>query len=156
MAHRLFIHRLWNVSVKEIHCLAASTATSSYKNGIFCISASNSISRVSHRRSSFNVQDKDDFTERVINSKLPVLIDFHAQWVLQGGKASNRKRKYIKWAGCFLYFVRCTSMWEFYCDPFRHYRFYSAWYSTVIVVFITPWYLFDAPITTPLAMKHLW
>lgn len=79
MAHRLFTHRLWNVTVKEIHCLTASTATSSYKNGIFFISASNSITHVSHRRSSFNVQDKDDFTERVINSKLPVLIDFHAQ-----------------------------------------------------------------------------
>lgn len=79
MAHRLFIRRLWNVTVKEIHCLAASTATSSYKNGIFFISASNSMTRVSHRRSSFNVQDKDDFTERVIKSKLPVLIDFHAQ-----------------------------------------------------------------------------
>lgn len=29
---------------------------------------------------SFNVQDGDDFTERVINSDLPVLVDFHAHW----------------------------------------------------------------------------
>lgn len=92
MAHRLLIRRLWNFTVKDFHCLSASTATSSSfpvmlqstKNGVFFLSASHPITLMSHRRASFNVQDKEDFTERVINSQLPVLIDFHAQWVLQG------------------------------------------------------------------------
>uniref|UniRef100_A0A4W3K6Q4 Thioredoxin 2 n=1 Tax=Callorhinchus milii TaxID=7868 RepID=A0A4W3K6Q4_CALMI len=29
---------------------------------------------------SFNIQDHEDFVERVINSKEPVLVDFHAVW----------------------------------------------------------------------------
>lgn len=139
MAHRLFIHRLWNVTVKEIHCFAAST--SSYKNGIFFTSASNSITRVSHRRSSFSVQDKDDFTERVINSKLPVLIDFHAQWVLQGGKAVEPIERESTLNGQVVFF---TLYYAHLCGNFivtllgtsiAEYRFYLAWYSTVIVVF---------------------
>nr|XP_033791019.1 thioredoxin, mitochondrial isoform X2 [Geotrypetes seraphini]XP_033791020.1 thioredoxin, mitochondrial isoform X2 [Geotrypetes seraphini]XP_033791021.1 thioredoxin, mitochondrial isoform X2 [Geotrypetes seraphini]XP_033791022.1 thioredoxin, mitochondrial isoform X2 [Geotrypetes seraphini] len=28
----------------------------------------------------FNVQDEDDFHERVINCKTPVIVDFHANW----------------------------------------------------------------------------
>ncbi|XP_014376483.1 thioredoxin, mitochondrial [Alligator sinensis] len=31
-------------------------------------------------RSTFNVQDGEDFQDRVINSTKPVVIDFHAQW----------------------------------------------------------------------------
>uniref|UniRef100_A0A8C2I6F3 Uncharacterized protein n=1 Tax=Cyprinus carpio TaxID=7962 RepID=A0A8C2I6F3_CYPCA len=33
------------------------------------------------RSASFTVQDHQDFTDRVIHSRLPVLIDFHAQYV---------------------------------------------------------------------------
>ncbi|XP_078467354.1 thioredoxin, mitochondrial isoform X1 [Lampetra planeri] len=32
------------------------------------------------RAVSFHVQDVDDFTERVVNSDTPVVVDFHAQW----------------------------------------------------------------------------
>ncbi|XP_067830803.1 thioredoxin, mitochondrial [Heptranchias perlo] len=36
---------------------------------------------VSHAsRVTFNVQNQADFAERVINSKKPVLVDFHAEW----------------------------------------------------------------------------
>ncbi|KAM8930020.1 thioredoxin, mitochondrial [Pelodytes ibericus] len=31
-------------------------------------------------RVTFNVQDTDDFKERVIGSETPILVDFHAQW----------------------------------------------------------------------------
>ncbi|XP_037074151.1 thioredoxin, mitochondrial-like [Pollicipes pollicipes] len=32
------------------------------------------------RQDIFNIQDKDDFEERVLKSGKPVLIDFHAKW----------------------------------------------------------------------------
>ncbi|XP_037785345.1 thioredoxin, mitochondrial-like [Penaeus monodon] len=31
-------------------------------------------------RALFNVQDEEDFTERVLKSSTPVVVDFHAQW----------------------------------------------------------------------------
>uniref|UniRef100_A0A8D0H6X9 Thioredoxin, mitochondrial n=1 Tax=Sphenodon punctatus TaxID=8508 RepID=A0A8D0H6X9_SPHPU len=31
-------------------------------------------------RVTFNVQDGDDFQDRVVNSQKPVVVDFHAQW----------------------------------------------------------------------------
>ena len=34
------------------------------------------------RRSSFKVQDQKDFQERVTNSKVPVIVDFFATYVL--------------------------------------------------------------------------
>ena len=39
---------------------------------------------ISHvRRSSFKVQDQKDFQERVTNSKIPVIVDFFATYVLK-------------------------------------------------------------------------
>lgn len=32
------------------------------------------------RRVIFNIQDGNDFEERVVNSKKPVVVDFHATW----------------------------------------------------------------------------
>lgn len=93
MAHRLLVRRIWTLSVKDIRCLRASTAASASSS--FCylqptatrvsfLSPSRTLPRslphTSCREVSFNVQDHEDFTERVINSQLPVLIDFHAQW----------------------------------------------------------------------------
>ena len=38
---------------------------------------------ISHvRRNSFKVQDQKDFQERVMNSKVPVIVDFFATYVL--------------------------------------------------------------------------
>ncbi|TSY41738.1 Thioredoxin, mitochondrial [Bagarius yarrelli] len=89
MATRLLVRRICGVSVKEFRCLPAIAASSisslSLSSRPSLLTASQSfLSRSlflsSHRCVSFNVQDQDDFTERVINSALPVLVDFHAQW----------------------------------------------------------------------------
>ncbi|XP_057716519.1 thioredoxin, mitochondrial [Corythoichthys intestinalis] len=94
MAHRLLVRRIWTLSAKEIRCLPASSAA--FSSTFFSTSLQPSTARASflspthnlprvlphttRRQVSFNVQDNEDFTERVINSQLPVLIDFHAQW----------------------------------------------------------------------------
>lgn len=96
MAYRLLVRRIWSLSAKDIRCLPASTATvtssssfstslQSNTNRVSFLSPSrslpHSLNHSSRREVSFNVQDQEDFTERVINSELPVLVDFHAQWV---------------------------------------------------------------------------
>ncbi|XP_054615505.1 thioredoxin, mitochondrial [Dunckerocampus dactyliophorus] len=91
MAHRLLVRRIWKLSSKEIRCLPVSSATiatsSSFSTSlqpstarVSLLAPSHTVPYTSHRQVSFNVQDNEDFTERVINSQLPVLIDFHAQW----------------------------------------------------------------------------
>ncbi|KAM6966560.1 thioredoxin, mitochondrial [Tautogolabrus adspersus] len=95
MAHRLLVRRIWTFSTKDIRCLQASTAatasSSSYSpslqsatSRVSFLAPSRSLPRslphTSSRGVSFNVQDQEDFTDRVINSDLPVLVDFHAQW----------------------------------------------------------------------------
>lgn len=99
MAHRLLLRRICTVGVKDVRGLSASTtraasscfstAVQSAAPRVSFLSASRTLPRslphTSRRQVSFNVQDQEDFTERVINSQLPVLIDFHAQWVLGEG-----------------------------------------------------------------------
>ncbi|KAM3835962.1 thioredoxin, mitochondrial [Diretmus argenteus] len=89
MAHRLLVRRLCTLSVKDIRCLPTSTTTTSSSFSTSLQSAtprlsflapSRTLPRTSWRTVSFNVQDHEDFTERVVNSELPVLVDFHAQW----------------------------------------------------------------------------
>ncbi|KAK7940220.1 hypothetical protein WMY93_003546 [Mugilogobius chulae] len=95
MAQRLLLRRVWTVTTKEL-CqnsapLAAAATSSSFSTSLQPSSSRGpfltpsrtllrSLPLTSHRLVSFNVQDHDDFTERVINSELPVLVDFHAQW----------------------------------------------------------------------------
>lgn len=94
MAYRLLVRRIWTLSTKDIRCLPSSTAAAA--SSTFSSPRQSSTTRVSflspsrtlpgslphtpRREVSFNVQDHEDFTERVINSELPVLIDFHAHW----------------------------------------------------------------------------
>lgn len=93
MAHRLLVRRILMLATKDVICPpASSAATASYcfstslqspATRVAFLSASRALPRslphTSRREVSFNVQDHEDFTERVINSQLPVLIDFHAQ-----------------------------------------------------------------------------
>ncbi|XP_064842587.1 thioredoxin, mitochondrial-like [Oncorhynchus masou masou] len=89
MAHRLLVRRIWTLSVKYLRCLPASTSSfsTSLRSSTTPLSflspkhtLPRSLPHTSRREVSFNVQDHEDFTERVIKSELPVLIDFHAQW----------------------------------------------------------------------------
>ncbi|KAB5517680.1 hypothetical protein PHYPO_G00170020 [Pangasianodon hypophthalmus] len=90
MAARLLVRRIWAVSVKDFRRLPAAASLSSSSRSSSSLntsvhkrsflSPSRSLPLSSHRCISFNVQDQDDFTERVINSDLPVIVDFHAQW----------------------------------------------------------------------------
>lgn len=43
------------------------------------LSTARQISTSSSCRATFNVQSKDDFQERVVESEVPVVVDFHAQ-----------------------------------------------------------------------------
>ncbi|KAK3508346.1 hypothetical protein QTP70_022925 [Hemibagrus guttatus] len=89
MATRLLVRRIWAVSVKDSRRLPSAAASLSSSSSSRSSSLNTSVHRQSflspsrpllssHRCISFNVQDNDDFTERVINSDLPVLVDFHA------------------------------------------------------------------------------
>ncbi|KAJ0001504.1 hypothetical protein NQD34_006524 [Periophthalmus magnuspinnatus] len=94
MAQRLLFRRIWTVATKELRqnpAPSAAVASSSFSTSFQPSSSRGpfltpshtlpcSLPLAFHRLVSFNVQDHDDFTERVINSELPVLVDFHAQW----------------------------------------------------------------------------
>jgi thioredoxin 1 len=53
-----------------------SIVTESYKSAVRNIGTS------PLRRNSFKVQDQKDFQERVTNSKVPVIVDFFATYVI--------------------------------------------------------------------------
>ncbi|KTF94445.1 hypothetical protein cypCar_00039716 [Cyprinus carpio] len=85
MAFRLLARRVCGVSVRGLQRLPAGVScSSSFSSRLNAsqplLSPPRLLPLSSCRSVSFNVQDHDDFTERVINSQLPVLIDFHAQW----------------------------------------------------------------------------
>lgn len=94
MAHRLLVRRIWTYTTKDIRCLRASAAaatSSSFSTSLQSATSRaaflapsrtlpRSLPHTSCRGVTFNVQDPEDFADRVINSDLPVLVDFHAQW----------------------------------------------------------------------------
>ncbi|XP_035623422.1 thioredoxin, mitochondrial-like isoform X3 [Oncorhynchus keta] len=99
MAHRLLVRRIWTLSVKDLRCLPASTSSfsTSLRSSTTPLSLlypkrtlPRSLPHTSRREVSFNVQDHEDFTERVINSALPVLIDFHAHGGADSWAFQNR------------------------------------------------------------------
>lgn len=86
MAYRQLVRRVWALSVKDLRCFPVSTSAFVPSCGPPCppcrlarSPSSRSLSLTSARHVAFNVQDTEDFAERVINSDLPVLVDFHAQ-----------------------------------------------------------------------------
>ncbi|CAL8240534.1 thioredoxin, mitochondrial [Gadus morhua] len=89
MAQRLLLRRAWTLSTRELRPLPLYSVTTSFLPSSSPLLLTGSSPRAAgplpphhapRRWVSFNVQDHDDFTERVINSQLPVLVDFHAQW----------------------------------------------------------------------------
>ncbi|KAK8738947.1 hypothetical protein OTU49_003756 [Cherax quadricarinatus] len=64
------IRRLASYSSKRV--LESSSTT--------CSTCARGVSTSPAVRALFNVQDEEDFTDRVLKSSTPVVVDFHAQW----------------------------------------------------------------------------
>ncbi|KAG8436423.1 hypothetical protein GDO86_007502 [Hymenochirus boettgeri] len=94
MAQRLFWKRVFSPSVKSLINPSPSFSTFYSRSISTCaLQALKSpssqlnaqcnlrqISTSSPCRVTFNVQDADDFQDRVVGSETPVIVDFHAQW----------------------------------------------------------------------------
>ncbi|KAM4721987.1 thioredoxin, mitochondrial [Rhinophrynus dorsalis] len=91
MAQRLFLKRLLAPSVKNLVAPTPFFSTLlSRAHGLQSLPSLLSrsavlptlkhISTSTPCRVTFNVQDADDFQDRVIGSETPVVVDFHAQW----------------------------------------------------------------------------
>uniref|UniRef100_A0A803K363 Thioredoxin, mitochondrial n=1 Tax=Xenopus tropicalis TaxID=8364 RepID=A0A803K363_XENTR len=92
MAQRLFLKRVVVPSVKSLIAPAPSLSTclsnGIRSHGLKTLTSSRlhphcnlrPISTSTPCRVTFNVQDADDFQERVVGSETPVVVDFHAQW----------------------------------------------------------------------------
>lgn len=94
MAQRILLHRMLSSSIKGLSmplqchpspltggfralCHQPLPASAVHASQLHAIRAfySSPVCRVT-----FNVQDGEDFHERVINSETPVIVDFHAEW----------------------------------------------------------------------------
>ncbi|OCT83016.1 thioredoxin, mitochondrial [Xenopus laevis] len=92
MAQRLFLKRVLVPSVKSLIAPTPSFSTllsnGIRSHGLKALTSSRlhphinmrPISTSKTRKVTFNVQDADDFQERVVGSETPVVVDFHAQW----------------------------------------------------------------------------
>ncbi|XP_078496616.1 thioredoxin, mitochondrial isoform X2 [Lissotriton helveticus] len=97
MALRVFLQRILSASPKALFapvplpfssavCKYAtpvchlSTADHHYRRSMPAPPLSRLLSTSSTNSLIFNVQDDDDFQERVKNSATPVIVDFHAEW----------------------------------------------------------------------------
>ncbi|KAM4651832.1 thioredoxin, mitochondrial [Discoglossus pictus] len=89
MAQRLFLQRLLSVRSLRVPAPALSSVLSGGAHRLPSSRgpltsavpvAARPISTSPLCRNTFNVQDADDFQERVVGSETPVVVDFHAQW----------------------------------------------------------------------------
>ncbi|XP_053577351.1 thioredoxin, mitochondrial [Bombina bombina] len=91
MAQRVFLQRLLVPSVRSLRLttpslyIALSGAARVHgplarHRSVPCSAVNRFIATSSVCRVTFNVQDAEDFQERVIGSETPVVVDFHAQW----------------------------------------------------------------------------
>ncbi|XP_069087284.1 thioredoxin, mitochondrial isoform X2 [Pleurodeles waltl] len=96
MALRVFLQRSLSASAKALSApVPFSLSSAVYKNatpvwrlstaayyrcGIHAATLSRPLSTSSASSVIFNVQDDEDFQERVTNSATPVIVDFHAEW----------------------------------------------------------------------------
>ncbi|MBN3274853.1 THIOM protein, partial [Polyodon spathula] len=71
MAQRTLLRRIWTLSLGGLSSPAVPRSS---------LPVPRSLSLSAAQRVSFSVQDPADFSERVLKSVQPVLVDFHAQW----------------------------------------------------------------------------
>merc|ERR1712106_291148 len=64
----------------KLYSLAAHTAKISLSKNVWSTLAHRGLRSTATLRATFNVQDEDDFMERVLKSTTPIVVDFHAQW----------------------------------------------------------------------------
>ncbi|TRY65465.1 hypothetical protein DNTS_030058 [Danionella cerebrum] len=76
----MLLRRVCTVSLRDLSPRVLSVSSASTSQSFLSPPLLSLASAPCRRNVSFNIQDHEDFTERVINSQLPVLIDFHAQW----------------------------------------------------------------------------
>jgi len=65
---------------KTLYSLAAHTSKISLSKNAWSTLAHRGLRSTASLRATFNVQDEDDFMERVLKSTTPIVVDFHAQW----------------------------------------------------------------------------
>ncbi|XP_075038812.1 thioredoxin, mitochondrial [Mixophyes fleayi] len=94
MAQRLIIRRILASSGKSLVVRAQTSfsliskckrtfgllSTCSQTSRLDILNTARKISMSPSCRVTFNVQNKDDFQDRVVGSETPVVVDFHAQW----------------------------------------------------------------------------
>jgi len=65
---------------RKLCSLASSTTRISLNKNVWNFVSQRGIQSTATLRATFNVQDEEDFTERVLKSETPTVVDFHAGW----------------------------------------------------------------------------
>ncbi|NWS68245.1 THIOM protein, partial [Crotophaga sulcirostris] len=80
MAQRLVLRRLLSLTPRTLHPQGQQTLPGFLAPRALPTPHSRSFGTSGACRSTFNVQDGNDFQDRVVNNPKPVVVDFHAQW----------------------------------------------------------------------------